>query len=167
MGSDWLLPFHSGLPSNFVNITTNTNTKRLLKCSYQWRIKRTRLGWDIHSATSLCLDFSLFVQINLSSVPSQSRSFCSRNNCSLGFPTAFFSFPSPSPIDSSIPRATLCFLSQFLFSAMSVVFMVVVLSLCLLVTEEVAPPASRVVHLFGRPSAPHLLHFLRKIEAQR
>lgn len=42
--------------------------------------------------------------------------------------------------------------------------MVVVLSLGLLVTEEVAPPAFRVVHLFGRPGTPHPLHFLHKIE---
>lgn len=97
----------------------------------------------IHLAMPLCLDLSLFVQTSLSSDPSQSRSFCS-----LGFPVAFLSFLLIPPFSKA------CVLSQCLFSAVTVVFMVVALSLHLLVTEEVAPPAFRVVHLFGRPSTP-------------
>lgn len=40
--------------------------------------------------------------------------------------------------------------------------MMVVLSIRLLVTEEVVPPTFRVVHLSGRPSAPYLSHLLQK-----
>lgn len=49
-------------------------------------------------------------------------------------------------------------LSRRSLVAVSVVFKVVVFSFCLLVTEEVAPPAFRVVHLSGCPSALHLPH---------
>lgn len=63
------------------------------------------------------------------------------------------------------PSFQLCVALQLLLpsgllSAVRVVFMVVVLSLCLLVTEEVAPPAFRVGHLSGRPSVLRLLHLL-------
>lgn len=120
----------------------------------------TRMGC---LATPLCLDLSLFDQTNLSSVPFSEQ-------VSL-FPSQLFSWLPPIAFISSplIPaflkpcRSLVSCLSALL-SAVRVVFMVVVLSLCLLVTEEVAPPASRVVHLFGRPSTPHLLHFLRETE---
>ena len=65
---------------------------------------------------------------------------------------------------SAEPCIAPVFLSRCLLSAVCVVFMVVVLSLHLLVAEEVAPPAPRVVHLFGRPSTLHLPHLLHQIK---
>lgn len=49
---------------------------------------------------------------------------------------------------------------------MCVVFMMTALSFQLLVTKKVAPPATRVVHLFGRPGTlclPHFLHEKRQV----
>lgn len=67
----------------------------------------------------------------------------------------------PIPVDASIPKTPLFPLAQCLLSAVRVVLVMGVLSLWLLVTKEVAPPAARVVHLIGWPSAlrrPHFLH---------
>lgn len=52
--------------------------------------------------------------------------------------------------------------SQGLLSTMCVVLMMTVLSFQLLVTKEVTPPATRVMHLFSRPGACRLPHFLQK-----
>lgn len=65
---------------------------------------------------------------------------------------------SPLPSSLSIPSYRPHFLSRCLLVAMCVALVVVVLSLHLLVTKEVAPPAFRVVHLSGRPRTPHPLH---------
>lgn len=81
--------------------------------------------------------------------------FCSRHNCSLSSPTAFLSLP----VIPQKPHVALISSPRCLFSAVSVVFVVVVLSLHLLVTKEVAPPASRVVHLVGCPGTLHPPHF--------
>lgn len=79
--------------------------------------------------------------------------------CSLGFPPFLSSRIQLSlrPCDFVLLFTPL---SSGLLSAARVVF-VVVLSFHLLVTEEVAPPAFRVVHLTGRPSALHLPHLLK------
>lgn len=117
----------------------------------------TRMG---RLAMPLCLDLSLFDQTNLSSVPLLGAGLIVPIAIVLlAYPVAFFSSP---PFLKSCRSLISCL--SALLSAVSVVFMVVVLSLCLLVAEEVAPPAFRVVHLFGRPSTPHLLHFLREVE---
>lgn len=50
---------------------------------------------------------------------------------------------------------------------MRVVLMMTVLSFRLLVTKEVTPPATRVMHLFGRPSALCLPHFLYEQEKKK
>lgn len=119
----------------------------------------TFLGWDLlsmHFSAIYCMSllaFSFgsffFLLVNLSSVTGHTVLVCS-----LGLPIAVFLF------DSFILQTShwVCFLSLCLLIAMCAVFMVVVLSFRLLVTKEVAPPAFRVVHLFGRPCTPHLLH---------
>lgn len=58
----------------------------------------------------------------------------------------------PVPVDASIPKTPwhpLFSPAQGLLSAVRVVLVMGVFSLRLLVTEEVAPPAARVVHLIG------------------
>lgn len=106
----------------------------------------TRMG---HLAMPLCLDPSLFVLPSL-----------------LSHLVLITIVLLASPLLSSHAYRFLNarVLFRCLLSAVCVVVMVVVLSLCLLVTEEVAPPAFRVVHLFGRPGTPHLLHFLYETE---
>lgn len=72
---------------------------------------------------------------------------------------AVFLLASPFPFFKSIIPKTLQRShspSQCLLSAVRVIVVMVVLSLCLLVTKEVAPPASRVVH----PSVLCLLYSL-------
>lgn len=57
------------------------------------------------------------------------------------------------------------FFSQGLLGTMCVVLMMTVLSFQLLVTKEVTPPATRIMHLFGRPRTlrlPHFLHVKKK-----
>lgn len=93
----------------------------------------------------ILLFFFVFVQANLSSVTGHTVLVCS-----LGLPLlSSLSIPS---------YPSYHFLSQCLLVAMCVALVVVVLSLHLLVTKEVAPPAFRVVHLSGRPRTPHPLH---------
>lgn len=68
------------------------------------------------------------------------RLHCSDPNCSLGVLVTVVSLPS---------NVTQKKRPLLLGAVMAVVFMVVVLSLALLVTEEVAPPTPRVMDLCG------------------
>lgn len=154
---DWLLPFHSGLPKNTVHFTTNTYTKKYLNVFIIAKtLRQAFVFW-------ISLD-----QTNLSSVPFFKAGFVVlHHTCSLGFHIAFFL----TPIYSSIPPLLICssipsFLSQCLLSAVCVVIMMVVLSLRLLVTKEVAPPAFRVVHLFGCSSTLRFPHCLYETETK-
>lgn len=125
--------------------------RKLFKCSYQWRIKRTWLAMPSGLDLSL-FDYPFSEHVSLFS----SRLF--------SWPPHCFSSRLQALPPSVEPCVAPVFLSQCLLSAVCVVVMVVVLSLHLLVAEEVAPPAPRVVHLFGRPGTLHLPHLLHQIK---
>lgn len=102
----------------------------------------------LHVPFSLCIWILLFF---CSSQPL----FCHRSHCS-----GLLSWPPHCCLLCRFLHMShrSYFLSSCLLIAMCVAFVVVVLSLHLLVTKEVAPPAFRVVYLSGRPCTPHPLH---------
>lgn len=149
-----------------ISLTSQPSQIQKFKCSLPMTYKKWAGHIELsvnyylsHFAISLCSHLSLFLirPISLPSLLKAGRFVLI--SCSLGFPHSRHLISNDLSILPTLCRSFLLF--QCLLSAVSVVFVVVVLSLCLLVTEEVAPPAFRVVHLSGRPSALHPLHLLR------